>query len=254
MTDNNKKSGKKDNIHKGHRQRMLDKYTKNGIYSFEEHEILEILLYLAYPQIDVNEKAHRLLKKFGSLDNILNASVEELVKEPDKSTDENKLDKTKDDSLTLRAATILTLVRNVDNYVKFKNAQTENKRFVFSNTTATGEFCCKYFGYNTTEVLNMIVVDGNRRLVCIENISTGNVRQAYANTEKILMTAIRHKACGAILCHNHPGGNLNVSNADSAATNNIGGLLAGIGVKLIDHIICCEDKYESMAQRNMLFY
>ena len=85
-------------------------------------------------------------------------------------------------------------------------------------------------------------------------VSEGSLNEVVAYPRLVVETALNYNAFGVILCHNHPGGNLNVSNADSAATNNIGGLLAGIGVKLIDHIICCEDKYESMAQRNMLFY
>ena len=51
-----------ENVHKGHRQRMLKKYMMQGIDCFDDHEVLEILLYLVFSRRDTNELGHRLLK------------------------------------------------------------------------------------------------------------------------------------------------------------------------------------------------
>ena len=52
-----------ENIHKSHRSRLRKKYVENGIDSFPPHEVLELLLFYSYRQVDTNEIAHRLLKK-----------------------------------------------------------------------------------------------------------------------------------------------------------------------------------------------
>ncbi|MDE7301614.1 MAG: hypothetical protein K2N47_05530 [Clostridia bacterium] len=63
-------------MHEGHRQRLVGK-VKDGSTLYE-HELMEILLFNACPRRDVNATAHTLIDKFGSIDGVLQASVEEL--------------------------------------------------------------------------------------------------------------------------------------------------------------------------------
>lgn len=46
--------------------------------AFEEHQVLELLLFFALPRKDTNPIAHRLLKKFGSIAGVFNAPLSEL--------------------------------------------------------------------------------------------------------------------------------------------------------------------------------
>ena len=68
----------KENVHKGHRQRLKQRFIENGLNGFAEHEIIELLLYYAIPVRDVNEIAHNLINHFGSLQKVLNADYETL--------------------------------------------------------------------------------------------------------------------------------------------------------------------------------
>ena len=69
-------------LHDGHRQRMKERFARHGLDSFAEHEALELLLYYAIPRRDTNELAHTLLDRFGSLERVLLAPREELMKVP----------------------------------------------------------------------------------------------------------------------------------------------------------------------------
>ena len=66
-------------IHKNHRARAREGFLANGIDTLSEHRSLELLLFYAIPQRDVNELAHRLLDAFGSLQAVLDAPPEALT-------------------------------------------------------------------------------------------------------------------------------------------------------------------------------
>ena len=63
----------------GHRQRVKDRYRKEGLDNFEESHMLELLLFYAIPRRDTNVLAHRLMDTFGSLDAVFEADAEALM-------------------------------------------------------------------------------------------------------------------------------------------------------------------------------
>lgn len=70
----------KSDLHAGHRERMWRKFCEHGISAFNEHEMLEVLLFMMIPQVNTNEIAHEIIKESGSLKNALLAPVSELCK------------------------------------------------------------------------------------------------------------------------------------------------------------------------------
>ena len=50
-----------DSIHKGHRQRMKDRFQQEGLDHFSDIQVLELLLFYCVPRQDTNPLAHRLL-------------------------------------------------------------------------------------------------------------------------------------------------------------------------------------------------
>lgn len=69
-------------VHAGHRRRMRQRFLTTGLSGFQDHEVLEFLLYYAIPRRDVNETAHLLLDRFGSLTGVLDAPEKELCQVP----------------------------------------------------------------------------------------------------------------------------------------------------------------------------
>ena len=69
------------NLHANHRKRVRARFIKDGnLDNFEEHQILELLLFYSVPRRDTNELAHKLLIEYGSLYNLMNARPEEIEK------------------------------------------------------------------------------------------------------------------------------------------------------------------------------
>ena len=69
-------------MHDGHRERLRERFLREGLDSFEDHNILELLLFYVIPRKDTNELAHLLLDRFGSLSAVLEAPYEELKTVP----------------------------------------------------------------------------------------------------------------------------------------------------------------------------
>ena len=66
--------------HNGHRARMRERFRTEGLDGFAPHEVLELILFYAIPQRNVNPLAHKLLEVFGSLHAVLDAPAEDLAK------------------------------------------------------------------------------------------------------------------------------------------------------------------------------
>ena len=69
-------------MHSGHRERIRERFLREGLQGFAPHEALEFLLCFAIPQKDVNPLAHSLIERFGSLSAVLEARAEELTQVP----------------------------------------------------------------------------------------------------------------------------------------------------------------------------
>ena len=66
-------------MHEGHRHRLTERFLKEGLEGFEEHEILEYMLFYVLPRVDTNAVAHRLIDTFGSLSGVLEADARDIT-------------------------------------------------------------------------------------------------------------------------------------------------------------------------------
>ena len=67
-------------VHNGHRQRLKERFCNEGLEHFDDLYILELLLFYCVTRKDTNLLAHRLLDRFSTLRQVLDASREELMK------------------------------------------------------------------------------------------------------------------------------------------------------------------------------
>ena len=69
---------KEASVHDGHRRRMTERLFNNAD-SMSDHELLEILLYSTIKRKNTNDLAHKLLRSFGSLENLFNADAKSIM-------------------------------------------------------------------------------------------------------------------------------------------------------------------------------
>ncbi len=68
----------------------------------------------------------------------------------------------------------------------------------------------------------------------------------------ILKMAIENLATSLILCHNHPSGNLQPSDADITITRRLKESATLMDIALLDHIIVAGKGYYSFADENLI--
>lgn len=106
----------------------------------------------------------------------------------------------------------------------------------------------KYYMLNkcTQEYVYLLCFNTNQDLLAIFEISHGSSTKSIVSVKEVITSVILSGAENIILIHNHPNGNLNVSNDDINITNTLKYTLCPIEIKLLDHIIISKNGYTSM--------
>lgn len=107
----------------------------------------------------------------------------------------------------------------------------------------------KDFSY---EVFGVIFLNQANKINHFEILSKGGITGTVADPRIILRKALDVSATSIILCHNHPSGNLQPSQADKDLTTKIKEAAKYLDIKVIDHIIVSEDGYYSFADEGNL--
>lgn len=222
-----------ENIHKGHRQRMLKKYLEHGIECFEDHEILEIFLYSAYTRRNTNDISHKLIHRFGSLEGVMNAGYEELMDVDDVGN---------------TAAAMISFMKD---FAKRCNRD-ELTGIKLDTSLAMRDFCFNLMRHSPVEEAHVLFLDQTLSLIGESKIANGGSDSVEFDLRFIVSKAIRTQCCNIVLAHCHPHGVLLASSADVSATRRVAQSLSGIGINLIDHIIVNEEDSFSMRTARLL--
>lgn len=222
-----------ENLHKGHRQRMLKKYLEHGIDCFEDHEVLEIFLFTAYSRRNTNDISHKLIDKFGSLEGVLSAGYDELREV---------------DDVGVTAAALISFMKD---FAK-RYGKEEFCGIKLDTSDSVREFCYKLLKNTTAEEAHVLFLDQTLNLIGESQISRGGSDSVDFDLRMIVTRAIRTQCSNVILAHSHPRGVLLPSGADVAATRRVAQSLSSIGINLIDHIIVNEEDSYSMRAACML--
>ena len=100
--------------------------------------------------------------------------------------------------------------------------------------------------YEKREVLKLILLNNKNIVLKIKDISYGGTNFAMIEPREVLSEAVKLQAPKIILVHNHPSGDVVPSKSDFNITDRIYEAAEIIGIKLLDHIIIGNNKYESI--------
>lgn len=217
------------NVHNGHRERMKKRFLEHGLESFEDHSVLELLLFYALPRADVNPIAHMLIDKFGSLSAVFDAPVEELARVP---------------GIGMSTAEFIKLIPQVSRRYLISRISFDD---ILDSTKKAGEYLLPRFFAERDEIVYMVCLDAKCKVINCKLLFRGGVNSANVSVRKIVENALVFNSTSVIIAHNHTSGIAVPSSEDKATTRRIEQALKAVDINLADHIVVADDDFVSMA-------
>ena len=225
----------------GHRERIKEKFLKNGIDGFAEYEILELLLTYCIPRKDTKPIAKELLNKFKSLDNVFKADFDKLSAV---------------DGLGKNSIAFLKLIGDLPSII-YKD-ELKNKKLIdretlkISNKDILLNYLRNKIGYEEIEKFYVIYLSSSNEVIEFEENSVGTLDRSSVYPREIYKKIINLNAKSVILAHNHPSDNITPSKSDIELTNEIAKGLKNFGALLIEHIIITKNSYFSFLEEGLI--
>ncbi|HIN03169.1 MAG TPA: JAB domain-containing protein [Candidatus Marinimicrobia bacterium] len=222
----------KDN--KGHRQRLREKFLKNGLDGFLDYEIIELLLTLGTPRKDCKQSAKDALKKFGSLKAVLEAEPTELKE-----------------------------IKGIgdNNVFGLKIAQSVSRRYladriIDQDFIRSADEVIDYLKHNlrdkSREVFLVIYLNGRNQILKMEELFQGTLTTSAVYPREVVKRALVNDAAALVFVHNHPSGNPNPSKDDLTITKKLKEAAQAIDVSVHDHLIIAGNDVYSFADHGLI--
>ena len=98
----------------------------------------------------------------------------------------------------------------------------------------------------------VLYLNNSNKVMHKSQISKGGITGTVVDTRIIYKTALEHNATSLILCHNHPSGVLQASEADKQITRKLKEAGKQLDILVLDHVIITEKSYFSFADKGIL--
>ena len=123
---------------------------------------------------------------------------------------------------------------------------------VFDAPGRVKEYLALQLGSRVQEVFAVLFLDGQHRLLHMQEMFYGSLTQTSVYPREVLRQALAHNAGAVVLAHNHPSGVAEPSRADEFLTQTLTAALKLIDVRVLDHIVVGQGQVVSMAERGLL--
>ena len=223
------------NPHAGHREKLKRRFLRDGLDGFEDHNVLELILFFAIPRRDTNVIAHRLMERFGSFSKVFEAEIDELCEV---------------DGIGPNAA---FLIKSYPAVARRYYRDRFRPGAALPAYEQMGQDLVYHFAGKDVEEVYALFYDNAMCFSGAEVIHEGDINSVGFSVRKLCDAAVRCKAAYLVLAHNHPRGVPIPSTHDINTTKNLRDLLHQLNITLLDHFIVGENRYTSIQKKNYIF-
>lgn len=222
-----------DNIHRGHRVRLINTVDKCGLDGLSDIQVLEFFLFFVFPRVDVNPLAHRLLDKYKSISGVLEASVDDL--------------KTVKGMGDVSAKKLHSFPRMFDMYMLDKSTRPLKK----SSKSDIFDTIEGILRFKNTENLLLIAMNQRGEYLGERIFQKGSYDRIVIEQKDIALFVMNYHASGVVIAHNHPNGSIMPSRNDLISHEELMRRFEFGGVELIDNLIVGYDGIYSLKDKEV---
>ena len=218
----------------GHRQRLRERFLQAGLEGFHDYEVIELLLTLGTPRKDCKPAAKKALKRFSTLQGVLEATVDELQQV---------------EGIGPKNVFGLKLIKAAaDRYLEKKLLQ----RDAITDSRVLFDFLKHTIRDRQREVFQTVFLNAKNRVIATETLSEGSLTASSVYPREVVRAALRHHAAALIFAHNHPSGDPHPSAEDIALTRQL--VWAGriVDISVHEHIVIGTQGYFSFADHGYI--
>lgn len=212
-------------------ERPRERLMRHGPESLSAAELIAIVLGSGTKTAPVLQLAQLLVTRFGSLQHLAEATVQELCQVR---------------GIGLAKAIQLKAVFNLGVRLSKQNLSAKYK---IEHPVHAYHLVKDELIFEKRELFVIIMQDAKGFVVDRHIVAIGTLTETQVHPREVFYPAIRHKAVSIILAHNHPSGDLTPSKQDYELTRKLVAVGQVIGIPVNDHIIVSSDGYCSMRQQ-----
>ena len=216
-------------------ERPRERLRHFGSGSLSTSELLAIILRVGSSSENVLHLAERLLRQFGGLPGLQQASVGELGKEHGMG-----------EAKATQVKAALEMGRRLAAFQPEDRVTVRSPEDVAN--LVRGEMA-----FLEQEHLRVVLLNSRNQVMGVQEVYIGSVNSAQVRTAEVLRPAVRENCPALVVVHNHPSGDPAPSQQDIAATKDI--LAAGklLDIDVLDHVIIGQGQHVSMKELKLGF-
>lgn len=218
-------------------ERPRERLQKFGPDALSAQELLALILGRGISGESVMMTAQKLLSYFGSLEAIMNASLEDLQKI-------KGLGMAK--SSQIKAC--FEIARRVYNNDEISNS--ENKKKLIISPKDVYKLVKSKIIHYTKEHFVVLSFDARNNFLGMDTITVGTLNANLVHPRETFESAIRRHAAQIIIAHNHPSGDPEPSEDDLEITKRLTESGKILGIEIVDHIIVVKNGFLSFKEKN----
>lgn len=218
----------------GHRQRLRERFLASGLVGFHDYEVIELLLLLATPRKDCKDAAKAALKRFKTLQGVLEASPEELVEVKGIGP------------VNLFGVKLIKAVS--DRYLKKKLIRKDP----LNNSRELFDYLYHSMRDKDRERFKVIFLDAKNKVISVETLFKGTLTASSVYPREVIRAALNHQSAALIFAHNHPSGDPEPSPDDVSITRHLVFACKLMGITVHEHIVIGDNRYFSFADHGYI--
>jgi len=212
------------------RERLL----AEGAEVLSDSELLAILLGSGTRSVTAIDLASYILSEFGTLSNLVNATVEEL-----------------NGFKGIGLAKAAQVKAALELAKRLSNAKTMEP-YIIRSPDDVVLLVKEKMRHLDREHFQALLLNTKHHVICRDEVSIGTLNSSTVHPRELFKNAIKKNAAALVLIHNHPSGDPTPSKEDIEVTRRLEKAGKIIGIEILDHIIIGGNSYTSLkAQGHM---